>query len=99
MTVQIIGLHPIFFLCTERSKCFGSNNMFAYFAPSTSAWSATAFLLFKGCYLRSHKNIFQIFALLNPIIGTFSKTFPCSLTGVNNKCISESIFLSFENTG
>ena len=65
-TVQVIGLNTIFSLCTERSKCFSSNNMFAYFAPSTSAWSATAFLLFKGCYLRSHKNIFQTFCSSKP---------------------------------
>ena len=39
-TVQVIGLNTIFSLCTERSKCFSSNNMFAYFTPSTSAWSA-----------------------------------------------------------
>ena len=66
MTVQIIGLNTIFALCTERSKCFSSNNMFAYFAPSTSAWSATAFLLFKRCYLHSHKNIFQTFCSSKP---------------------------------
>ena len=66
MQIQIIGLNTIFSFCTERSKCFSSNNMFAYFAPGTSTWSATAFLLFKGCYLRSHKNIFQTFCSSKP---------------------------------
>ena len=87
-TVQIIGLNTIFSLCTERCKCFSSNKMFAYFAPSTSSGSATASLLFKGRYLHSHKNIFQTFCSSKPI------TFPCSLW---YKCISisESTFLSF----
>ena len=42
---------------------------------------------------------FKLLALQNPITESFSKTFPCSLTGVNCKCISDSTFLSFENTG
>ena len=93
-TVQIIRLNTIFSLCTERCKRFSSNKMFAYFAPSTSSGSAAASLLFKECYLHSHKNIFQTFCSSKPIIGTFSKTFPCSLW---YKCISisESTFLSF----
>ena len=46
-TVQIIVLYAIFSLGTKRSKFFSSHKMFAYFAPSTSSWSARAFLLFK----------------------------------------------------
>ena len=36
MTVQVIVLNAIFYLVIERSKCFSSHNMTAYFAPSTS---------------------------------------------------------------
>ena len=90
MTVQVLVLNIIFSLGTERSKCFSSHNMFACFAPSTSTWSATAFFLFKRCYVRSHKNIFQLLALLNLIIGIFSRVFSCSLPGINNMCISDS---------
>ena len=61
-TAQVIRLNAISSLGTERSKCFSSYNMFAYFAPSTSTWSARAFFLFKRCYLRSPKNIFQTFS-------------------------------------
>ena len=42
---------------------------------------------------------FKLSALLNPTIGILSKTFPYSLSGVNTKCISDSIFLSFVSTG
>ena len=42
---------------------------------------------------------FKLLALLNPARGILSKTFQCSLLGVNSKCISESRFLSFERTG
>ena len=42
---------------------------------------------------------FKLLALLNPTIAILSKTFPCSLSGVNNKCISGSTFLSFESAG
>ena len=93
----VIGLNGIFSVGTERYKCFSSHKMFAYFAPSNSIWSTTAFLLFKKCYFPSHKNVFQIILpVLNPIIGIFSKTFPCFLSGVNSKCISDSMFLNFE---
>ena len=97
--VQVIGLNTIFSLSTERSKCSSSHKIFAYFAHSTSKWSVTAFLLFKRCYLAITRTSFKLLALLNPIIGTFSKTFPCSLSGVNSKCISDSTFLSFRKTG
>ena len=70
-TAQVIGLNAIFPLGSERSKCFSSYNMFAYFAPSTSTWPATAFLFFKRCYFRSHKNVFQTL-----IIGIFSNNLP-----------------------
>ena len=33
-TVQVIGLNAILSLGTERSKCFSSHRMFAYFAPN-----------------------------------------------------------------
>ena len=63
-----------------------------HLAPPTS--SARDFLIFKRCYLRSHKNIVQAFlALLNPTIGILAKTFPSSLSGGNSKCISDSTFL------
>ena len=45
------GLNAIFSLGTERSKCFGSQNMFEYFAPSASTWSVTALLLFQEVLL------------------------------------------------
>ena len=53
------------------------------------------FFFSRGATFALTRISFKLFALLNPIIGTFSKTFPCSLSGVNNKCISESTFLSF----
>ena len=90
-TVQVIRVNATSSLGTERSKCFGSHNIFAYFAPSSSTWSARAFLLLKRCYLRCHKNTFQTFSssvgitIGNPTIGIFSRTFPCSLSGVNSK--------------
>ena len=91
-TVEVIGLNAIFSLVNERSKCFSSHNMFAYFAPSISTWSTTTFLLFR-CYLLPHKKVF-----LNPIMAALSKTFLCFLSGVQSKCISDSAFLSFKNT-
>ena len=97
-TVQIIGLNAIFPLCTKRSKCFNSNNMFAYFAPITSAWSATAFLLFKPCYLRPHKNIFQTFCSSKLNYRNLLKDLSMFSVSVNNNCIPESTVLSFENT-
>ena len=57
------------------------------------------FFFSRGATFTLTRISFKLFALLNPIIGTFSKTFPCSLSGVNNKCISESTFLDFKNTG
>ena len=39
---------------------------------------------------------FKRLALLKPTIGILSKTFPCSLSGVNSKRISESTLLSFD---
>ena len=98
-TVQVIRLNATFSFGTERSKCFGSHNMFAYFGPSTSTWSATAFLLFKRCYFCSHKNVFQTFSSSNPIVEILWKTLPYSLSSVSSKCISDSKFLSFKNNG
>ena len=40
------------------------------------------------------RNTSKLLALLNPVIETFLKNFPCSLSGVNNKYISNSL----ENT-
>ena len=34
-TIQVIDLNAIFSFGTERSKCFGSYNMLAYFVPTT----------------------------------------------------------------
>ena len=71
--------------------------MFAYFAPSTSTWSARAFFFSIGATFALTRISFKLLALLNPTIGTFSKTFTCSMSGVNSKCISDKIFLSFEH--
>ena len=96
-TVQVIGFNTIFSLCTERSKCFDSDEVFPYLKLLNSAWIATAFLPFKRCYPGSYKNVFQM-SLLNPIIGT-SKTSPSSPSSVNSKCISDRIDLIFDNSG
>ena len=53
----------------------------------------------RGAIFAITRISFKLLALLNPIIGTLSKTFPCSLSGVNSKCTSESTFLSFKSTG
>ena len=78
--VQIIGPNAIFTLGTERSKFFSGHNMFTYFAPSTSTWCAT------GAIFDLTEMSFNNLALLNRIIGTFSKNL-FSLSGVNSKCI------------
>ena len=98
-TVQVIGLNAIFSFGTERSKCFSSHNMFAYFAPSTATWSARAFLLFNRCYFCSHKNIFQTFSSSKPNYRNLLKNLSMFSSGVNSKGISDSTFLSFKCTG
>ena len=50
----------------------------------------------RGVNLVLRRMLFKLLAHLNPIIGTFSKTFPCSLSSVNTKCISDSMILSFK---
>ena len=86
-------------MITKRSKCFSSHKMFVYFAPSMYKWSATAFLLFKRCYIRYHKNLFQTFSSSKPNYRNLLKNFSCSLPSANSKCISDSTFLSFRKTG
>ena len=60
--IQLSGLNAIFSLSTERSKCFNGHKIFAYFAPCTFTWSATTSLLFKRCYFRSPKSVYQNFS-------------------------------------
>ena len=55
------------------------------------------FFFSRGATFALTRMPFKLLALLNPIIGTFSETFPCSLSGVNSKCISDSTFLNFEH--
>ena len=57
------------------------------------------FFCSRGATFALAKISLKRLAFLIPIIGTFSKIFPCSLSGANSECISDSIFLSFENTG
>lgn len=42
---------------------------------------------------------FKSLSLLNLTLGTLSKLFPCSMSGNNKTCISDSTLLSSENTG
>ena len=57
------------------------------------------FFFLRGPSFALTRMSFKVLAFLNPIIVTFSKSLPCSVSGVSGKCISDSIFLSFENTG
>ena len=61
-TIQVIDLNAIFSFGTERSKCFGSYNMLAYFAPTTPSWFTTALFLFERCYFHFRKKLFQAFS-------------------------------------
>ena len=98
-TVQVIGINAVFSLGTKSSKCFDNHNMFAYFAPNTFKWSSRAFLFFKRCTFALTRMSLKLLTHLKRIIGTFFKTFPCYLSGVNSKCISDIIYLTFENAG
>ena len=91
MTVQVIEFSAIFSFGTERSKCFSSHNMFAYFAPY--------FFFSREATFALTRIYFKLLALLKVAVGIFFKDFPCSLSSVNSKCISNSTFLSFEITG
>ena len=51
------------------------------------------FFFSRGATFTLTRMSFKLLALLNPIVETFSKTFPCSLSGVNSNCISGSTFL------
>ena len=85
---------------TERSKCFSSHKIFTYFTPSTPPRDLQQPLFFlRGATFGLTRMSFKLLALPNPIIGIFSKVFPCSLPGINNKCVSDSTCLSFEGTG
>ena len=57
------------------------------------------FFFSRGATFALTRMSFKLVALLNPIIGIFSKTLPCFLSGVSSKCILDSVFLSPENTG
>ena len=57
------------------------------------------FFFSRGATFALTRIPFKRLALLNPTIGILSKTFPCSLSGVNSKCISDSISLSFKSSG
>ena len=57
------------------------------------------FFLSRGAIFTLTRIPFKHLALLNPTIGILSKTFPCSLSGLNSKCISDSTFLSFKSSG
>ena len=46
------------------------------------------FFFSRGATFALTRISFKLFAVLNPIMGTFSKTFPCSLSGVNNRVLS-----------
>ena len=48
------------------------------------------FFFSRGAIFALRRMAFKLLALLNPIIGIFSKVFPSSLTGINNMCISDS---------
>ena len=50
------------------------------------------FFFSRGVTFALTRMSFKPLAPLNPIIGTFSETFPCSLSIVNSKCISDSTF-------
>ena len=93
--MQVIGLNAIFFLGTERSIFFSSHNKFACFAPGTPTQSAR---VFPRATFALKRISFKRLALLKPTTRILSETFPCSLSGVNSKCISESTFLRFEST-
>ena len=56
------------------------------------------FFFSRGTNFALTRISFKLLALLNPTIGILSKTFRCSLSGVNSKCISDSTFLSFKIT-
>ena len=53
------------------------------------------FFFSRGATLALRRMSLKLLALLNPIIGTFSKTIPSSLSGVNSKCISDSKVFKF----
>ena len=57
------------------------------------------FFFSRDATLTLTRILFKLLAILNPTIGILSKTFPCSLSGVNSKCISDSTFLSLESSG
>ena len=57
-TVQVIGLNAV----PKVLKDLNLSVAVSIFAPSTSTWSAGAFLLLKRSYLGSHNNIFQTFS-------------------------------------
>ena len=57
------------------------------------------FLFSRGATFALTRLSFKRLAFRDPTIGILSKTFQCSVSGVNSKCISDSTFLSFKGTG
>ena len=57
------------------------------------------FLFSRGATFALTRLPFKRLPFRDPTIAILSKTFQCSLSGVNSKCISDSTFLSFKDTG
>ena len=77
--------------------CF--DNMFINFKPWFIARTTETLLSFKWSTLPLTSMSFKFFPFLKPLIGTFSKTLLCSLSGVGRTWISDKIFLSFKKIG
>ena len=97
--IQILRSNGIYALRRWWFKlvCFG--NMFANFTPWFIARTTESLSVLSGGTLALTRMSFKLFPFLKPIIGTFSKTFMCSLSGVRGRWISNKIFLSFEKIG
>ena len=57
------------------------------------------FFFSRGAAFAFTRISLKLLAFLNPTIGFLSKTFPCSMSGVKSKCISDSTILSYESIG
>ena len=95
-TIQILRSNGIYALRGWWFKlvCFG--NIFANFTPWFIARTTESLSVLSGGTLALTRMSFKLFPFLKPIIGAFSNTFLCSLSGVRRRWILNKIFLSFE---
>ena len=83
--------------CVMFSACFVWKSIHSN--AETKVDLQQSFFFSRGATLALTRMSFKPLVLLNSFIETFSKTFWCSLSGVNVKCISSSTVLSLKNMG